>query len=109
MEETNYIKDSAITVVIDIDITSQTLRGGPPFNKSTADTILRSTDGIDFHVRQSILIEVSLFFNAMFSLSQLLENRKRKEVDNTEYKNGVRLLIVEESGRILEKILLPYR
>ncbi|KAI0915647.1 hypothetical protein AcW1_003804 [Taiwanofungus camphoratus] len=80
--------DSAITVVIDIDITSQTLRGGPPFNKSTADTILRSTDGIDFH---------------------LLENRKRKEVDNTEYKNGVRLLIVEESGRILEKILLPYR
>lgn len=35
-----------------------------------ADAILRSSDSINFHVRKSVLSEVSTFFKDMFSLPQ---------------------------------------
>lgn len=43
---------------------------GPPFNKATADIILRSADGVDFHVRRSILAESSPVFEDMLSIPQ---------------------------------------
>lgn len=41
-----------------------------PFDKPSADVVLRSSDNVDFRVRSAILIEVSPFFADMFSLPQ---------------------------------------
>ncbi|KAF7304027.1 BTB domain-containing protein [Mycena indigotica] len=41
-----------------------------PFNDSTADTILRSVDGVDFLVHSSLLSLASPVFRTMFSLPQ---------------------------------------
>ncbi|OCH84621.1 hypothetical protein OBBRIDRAFT_389161 [Obba rivulosa] len=43
---------------------------GPPFNKASADTIIRSADGVEFRVRRSILEESSQVFEDMFTLPQ---------------------------------------
>ncbi|KAH9834736.1 uncharacterized protein C8Q71DRAFT_121602 [Rhodofomes roseus] len=39
-----------------------------PFNKPTADLILRSSDGVRFRVRKAILAEASPIFEDMFTL-----------------------------------------
>ncbi|TFY67243.1 hypothetical protein EVJ58_g1754 [Rhodofomes roseus] len=77
----------------------------PPFNKRTADVILRSSDHVDFRVRQSILAEASPFFEAMFSLPQLPENRKRKDRDETEYRDGIPVVDMSEPSRVLDSLL----
>ncbi|KAJ7484958.1 hypothetical protein B0H11DRAFT_1914381 [Mycena galericulata] len=41
-----------------------------PFDDSSADVILRSSDGIDFHVHRVVLSLASSFFKEMFSLPQ---------------------------------------
>ncbi|KAH9939289.1 uncharacterized protein BXZ73DRAFT_8936, partial [Epithele typhae] len=41
-----------------------------PFNRPSADTILRTADHVDFHVHRIILIQASPFFADMFSLPQ---------------------------------------
>ena len=41
-----------------------------PFNEITADAILRTADGVDFHVHQVILSLASPFFKTMFTLTQ---------------------------------------
>ncbi|KAH9040391.1 hypothetical protein EDB85DRAFT_1858886 [Lactarius pseudohatsudake] len=43
---------------------------GPPFNDADADTILRSSDQVDFYVYRVILSKVSPVFESMFSLPQ---------------------------------------
>ena len=83
-----------------------TLRDGPPpFNKRTADIILRSSDHVDFRVRQSILAEASPVFESTFSLPQLPENRKRKERDEAEYRDGVQVITLAEGSRVLDALL----
>ncbi|KAH9924414.1 uncharacterized protein B0H18DRAFT_1012086 [Fomitopsis serialis] len=77
----------------------------PPFNKRAADVILRSSDHVDFRVRQSILAESSPFFEAMFSLPQLPESRKRKERDETEYRDGIPIVDMSEGSRVLDALL----
>ncbi|KZT68314.1 hypothetical protein DAEQUDRAFT_766485 [Daedalea quercina L-15889] len=77
----------------------------PPFNKRTADVILRSSDHVDFRVRQSILAEASPFFESMFSLPQLPDNRKRKERDETEYRDGIPVVDMSEGSRVLDSLL----
>ncbi|KAJ7648054.1 hypothetical protein FB45DRAFT_1052422 [Roridomyces roridus] len=42
----------------------------PPFDDSSADVILRSSDGVDFHVHRLILSIASPFFKQMFTLPQ---------------------------------------
>jgi len=80
-------------------------QGPPPFNKPTADVVLRSSDKVDFHVRQAILAEASPFFETMFTLPQLPENRKRKERDGGEYKDGVIIVEMAENAMVLDSIL----
>lgn len=41
-----------------------------PFNKQSADVILRSADNVDFHVHKVVLSLASSFFESMFSLPQ---------------------------------------
>ncbi|KAH9004808.1 hypothetical protein EDB86DRAFT_2885661 [Lactarius hatsudake] len=43
---------------------------GPPFDDADADTILRSSDQVDFYVYRVILSKTSPFFKSMFSLPQ---------------------------------------
>jgi len=43
---------------------------GPPFDDADADTILRSSDRVDFYVYRVILSKSSSFFKSMFSLPQ---------------------------------------
>lgn len=43
---------------------------GPPFDDADADTILRSSDQVDFYVYRVILSKSSPFFKTMFSLPQ---------------------------------------
>ncbi|KIP04942.1 hypothetical protein PHLGIDRAFT_175244 [Phlebiopsis gigantea 11061_1 CR5-6] len=53
----------------DGSISSQ-LVAPPPFNKPTADAVLRSCDGIDFYVVKAIMAEASSVFEDMFALPQ---------------------------------------
>ncbi|KAI0732150.1 hypothetical protein C8Q72DRAFT_753347, partial [Fomitopsis betulina] len=41
-----------------------------PFNRSSADVILRSSDLVDFRVRKGILAEASSVFDDMFGIPQ---------------------------------------
>lgn len=43
-----------------------TRKAGRPFNKDSADLILRSSDGVDFLVRKAVLEEASSVFSDMF-------------------------------------------
>ncbi|KAH9169862.1 hypothetical protein EDB89DRAFT_2072534 [Lactarius sanguifluus] len=43
---------------------------GPPFDDADADTILRSSDQVDFYVFRVMLSKTSPFFKSMFSLPQ---------------------------------------
>ncbi|KAH9027758.1 hypothetical protein EDB84DRAFT_299873 [Lactarius hengduanensis] len=43
---------------------------GPPFDDADADTVLRSSDQVDFYVFRVMLSKTSPFFKSMFSLPQ---------------------------------------
>ncbi|KAJ7189057.1 hypothetical protein C8R46DRAFT_935275 [Mycena filopes] len=67
-----------------------------PFDDTSADTILRSSDGVDFHVRRAVLALTSSFFTDMFAIPQ-------PEADPLA--DIVPIIAVEESSVILEKLL----
>lgn len=50
--------------------TNAAYTAAPPFNKPTADLILRSCDAIDFRIRRGIIAEASPIFEDMLSLPQ---------------------------------------
>ncbi|KAK7012966.1 hypothetical protein R3P38DRAFT_2547565, partial [Favolaschia claudopus] len=60
-----------------------------------ADTILRSSDGIDFHVWRVILSSASPFFKDMFSLPQ-----------DTSSEAGTPVIPVAENSQLLDAFLL---
>ncbi|KAF8177300.1 hypothetical protein K438DRAFT_2022272 [Mycena galopus ATCC 62051] len=64
-----------------------------PFDDLTADTILRSSDGVDFRVDRLVLSRASSFFNGMFSLPQ------------TEAETDAPVISVSESGCVLDRFL----
>ncbi|KAJ7206694.1 hypothetical protein C8J57DRAFT_1614663 [Mycena rebaudengoi] len=65
-----------------------------PFSEaSDADCILRSSDGVDFHVYRAILLLVSPIFRSMFSLPQQADAPKAPVID------------VAEDSDILDKAL----
>ena len=70
---------------------------GPPFDDADADTTLRSSDQVDFHVYRVILSKSSTFFKSMFSLPQPdandSENVKRPVVDMTENSRTIGVLL----------------
>lgn len=76
-----------------------------PFNKAAADTILRSSDRVDYRIRRSILAEASPFFEDMFSLPQLGGKRKRQGTDD-EYVDGKPVIGVSETSKTLRSLLL---
>ncbi|PCH36284.1 hypothetical protein WOLCODRAFT_28445 [Wolfiporia cocos MD-104 SS10] len=71
-----------------------------PFNKSTADIILRSSDLVDFRVRRAILAEVSPVFDTMSTLPQPTRGGRI-----TVTRDGLPVIALEESSETLETIL----
>ncbi|KAK7013010.1 hypothetical protein R3P38DRAFT_3008008 [Favolaschia claudopus] len=65
-----------------------------PFDDATADTILRSSDGVDFHVYRIILSCASPFFKDMFSLPQ---------ANSTDL--GLPIIPLSEHSRLLDSFL----
>lgn len=78
-----------------------------PFDKPSADVILRTIDHVDFRARQGILMEASSVFEGMFSLPvDLNGSRKRKErSSDDEYRDGVPVVSVSETSRTLNHLL----
>jgi len=72
----------------------------PPFNKPTADVILRSSDLVDFHVRRGILAEASDVFDDMFLLPQPPATEILAET-----RNGQPVIPVDEESGTLERLL----
>jgi hypothetical protein len=86
-----------------------------PFNKPSADLVIRSADGVDFHVHKLIMAEASPFFEAMFSLPQAKSEKaadsRSPVVDQQEYKHGRPVLRLTEDANTIKSLLLfcyPY-
>jgi len=77
----------------------------PPFDKDTADIILRSSDLVDFRVRKSILEEASDLFKDMFSLPQSKSCSGEDNGYNTDLKDGIAIVAMAEDSRTLDSLL----
>ncbi|KAI0730806.1 hypothetical protein C8Q76DRAFT_792940 [Earliella scabrosa] len=70
----------------------------PPFDKSIADIVLRTSDLVDFHVFSQILIAASPFFEGMFEVPQPASEQQ-------ELKDGRPIIHVSEDSSTLETLL----
>lgn len=73
-----------------------------PFNNDTANATLRSSDNVDFRVRQGILIEASSVFRDMFALPQSPQKKRKGSAKNA----NSDVICVEETSNILRTLLL---
>ncbi|KAK7042845.1 hypothetical protein R3P38DRAFT_2892380 [Favolaschia claudopus] len=72
-----------------------------PFNSpANSDTILRSCDGINFHVHSAVLSLASPFFNTMFTLPVEDHDKGGAAVDK-----GLPVVEVSESSELLDRFL----
>ncbi|EGO03296.1 hypothetical protein SERLA73DRAFT_101376 [Serpula lacrymans var. lacrymans S7.3] len=69
-----------------------------PFDNPKADLIIRSSDNVDFPVFKFLLSLSSSFFETMFELPQ-------PSNDTIESKDGLAIIPISESSRIVDKIL----
>ncbi|KAL6300866.1 hypothetical protein BKA93DRAFT_500808 [Sparassis latifolia] len=88
----------------------QVTNASPPFDKPTADIILRSSDRVDFRVKKAILAETSTFFDTMFALPQpslSVGEVTRIEADGSEadYKDGLAVIHITEDSRTIDCLL----
>lgn len=70
-----------------------------PFNKTTADTILRTSDNIDFYVFRVVLCLASSFFETMFSLQQPAPRETNTVLDDRP------VIEVSENSQIIDALL----
>jgi len=77
----------------------------PPFDKDTADVILRSADLMDFRVRKSILEEVSSVFEVMFSLPQSPSCTDEEDDDDADDTDDIAIVAMEEDSKTLDSLL----
>ena len=76
---------------------------GPPFDDADADTILRSTDDLDFRVYRVILSKASPVFRDMFTFPHPGPCGKRE--DDDDHKDGLPLVRLPESSMTLSMLL----
>lgn len=74
-----------------------------PFEKETANIILRSSDGVHFRVRKGILAEASVVFDDMFSHAK--PSTSASLTCGEETLDGVPIISMEETGAVLDCIL----
>ncbi|TCD67393.1 hypothetical protein EIP91_012428 [Steccherinum ochraceum] len=79
----------------------------PPFNKPSANLILRTSDGVDFRVQQAILMEASAFFEDMLSLPAAVpgQRRRTREEDDQEFRDGIPVVPVTETSQTMNALL----
>ncbi|TCD61708.1 hypothetical protein EIP91_008017 [Steccherinum ochraceum] len=75
----------------------------PPFNKPSANLIIRSSDGVDFRVQQAILMEASSVFADMLSLPATMPGQR--ESDDQEYRDGMPVVPVSEDAQTMDTVL----
>ena len=78
-----------------------TTNAGPPFNKTTADAILRTSDNVDFWIRRSILAEASPVFEDMLSIPQ----PPLGSANSDEEKDGLPIIRLSENSTTIDKLL----
>ena len=80
-----------------------------PFNKATADVILRSSDLCDFRVRKAILAEASSVFEDMFDLPRpphtFNPGEHESSADIDEHRDGLPVVAVQEDSSTLDLLL----
>ncbi|PCH36287.1 hypothetical protein WOLCODRAFT_140317 [Wolfiporia cocos MD-104 SS10] len=86
------------------DGTPQITNASAPFNKSTADVVLRSSDSVDFRVHKTILAEASPVFESMFGLPQPSSGEAKSSCLD-ELKDDLPVIEVEESSLTLDTVL----
>jgi len=74
-------------------------RASSPFDHPKADVILRSSDGVNFHVFKLFLTLVSPFFEAMFELPQ------PTVMTTGDVNDGLPVIIMQEDSGILDMFL----
>lgn len=72
-----------------------------PFNKATADAILRTSDNVDFRVRRSILAEASCVFEDMLCIPQPPPGSPNGD----ELRDGLPVIRLAEDSATLDKLL----
>jgi len=77
-------------------------KAGAPFDKEKADVVLRSADGIDFHIFKAYLLIVSDVFGHMFLSPQPEPGNEEEELAN-----GLRVVPVYDHSHVL-RVLLCY-
>ena len=82
VDSTSQVNDSYFLSSTVKEVTSAPF--GPPFDHANADTILRSSDKVDFRVYRVMLSISSPFFKSMFSLPQPISEKQNPVIDLTE-------------------------
>ncbi|KAI0738441.1 hypothetical protein C8Q80DRAFT_244238 [Daedaleopsis nitida] len=91
----------------DTEVTPNVIGADPrtapsPFDRTTTDIILRSSDNVDFNVFSQILIAASPFFETMFELPQPSPSPSRGQAQP---KYGKPIVQVSENSMTLETLL----
>ncbi|OBZ74519.1 NADPH-dependent diflavin oxidoreductase 1 [Grifola frondosa] len=73
----------------------------PPFDRNDADVVLRSSDGVHFHVHKTILVIASPVFEGMFNVPQPATLAD----EDIHSETGLPLLVLTEDRRTLENLL----
>ncbi|KAH8088990.1 hypothetical protein BXZ70DRAFT_503421 [Cristinia sonorae] len=80
-------------------MTEQPRKANPPFDRDDADILFRTSDLVDFSIHKLILSISSPVFADMFSLAT------SNHPDDWTNENGVTIVTVSESSRVLELLL----
>jgi hypothetical protein len=78
-----------------------TTSASAPFDHAKADVILRSADGVEFHVFKLFLSLASPFFEALFDLPQAADPRTADQ----EMKEGLAVITVSEDSKTIDSFL----
>jgi hypothetical protein len=104
-----YRIEDVCLLLVTLAMTTTTVDAAPPFNRSSADLVIRSVDGVDFRVHKCILAEASPFFDSMFSLpqakSETAADTPSLAADQQELKHGHPVLPVTEDAKTVELLL----
>ncbi|KAH8104102.1 hypothetical protein BXZ70DRAFT_924530 [Cristinia sonorae] len=74
-----------------------------PFNKSSANVVIRSSDHVDFYVQKSILAEASSVFEAMFEMPQ--DFVRGDSSSDQEYRDGLPIICLSEPSTTIDNLL----
>lgn len=84
---------------------SRITTAGPPFNKDTADAVLRTSDNVEFHVWKGILIEASPVFADMFEISGNSQHVSLSGGDDPSARTSLPSVTILEPSTVIDTLL----